>query len=246
MLNPKSSSDLVLLPFASGLQLDLSQDDHPTRIYSWLTEELILSDSSTYFGFVTEGPAYLTSLYHKNGRVFELEENMYFSVPSGLVVHGGRGMIVECLNFAGTFLLGGPIERTGRFRYIDGCTDSLLIPPVIKGAPCLNYLHFPIGINQTMHTHPSIRCGLVARGSGKCIVPGTSHSAIEEITLEPGKLFVIPANGNHSFHTDGSEMEIIAYHPDSDYGPTDQDHPVLNRTMIDGISAAKLNAEVYR
>jgi len=27
------------------------------------------------------------------------------------------------------FHLGGPVEETGRLRYIDGCTDSLLIRP---------------------------------------------------------------------------------------------------------------------
>jgi len=27
-------------------------------------------------------------------------------------------------------------------------------------------------------------------------------------------------------------MDIIAYHPDSDFGPTDIDHPMLNRTYI--------------
>jgi hypothetical protein len=37
----------------------------------------------------------------------------------------------------------------------------------------------------------------------------------------------------HSFATvPGRTMEIVAYHPDSDWGPTDTDHPMLNRTYI--------------
>jgi hypothetical protein len=36
-------------------------------------------------------------------------------------------------------------------------------------------------------------------------------------------------------------MTVIAYHPDSDFGATHEDHPMINRTMVDGISAAKID-----
>jgi hypothetical protein len=113
---------------------------------------------------------------------------------------------------------------------------------VIKGDPCLNYLHFPKNISQTRHTHPSIRCGLVARGRGRCIVPENDDGSGRdvEIPLIPGRIFVVPTEGQHSFYTDNETMEIIAYHPDSDTGFTDNDHPVLNRTLVNGISAAQL------
>ena len=26
-------------------------------------------------------------------------------------------------------------------------------------------------------------------------------------------------------------LDVIAWHPDSDFGPTDQDHPMINRTL---------------
>ena len=48
------------------------------------------------------------------------------------------------------FQVGGPIEAMGRLRYIDGCTDSLLIPPWRRGEACLNHLHIPPGVEQTM------------------------------------------------------------------------------------------------
>lgn len=37
-------------------------------------------------------------------------------------------------------------------------------------------------------------------------------------------------------------MDVIAYHPDSDFGPQDEDHPMVNRTIVDGVSASKLEA----
>lgn len=63
-------------------------------------------------------------------------------------------------------MVGGPIEDRGRLRYIDGCTDTLLIPPWRRGEACLNLLHLPPGIEQTMHTHPSDRAGMTVRGAG--------------------------------------------------------------------------------
>eukprot|EP00548_Thalassiothrix_antarctica_P011082 CAMPEP_0194153598 /NCGR_PEP_ID=MMETSP0152-20130528/56993_1 /TAXON_ID=1049557 /ORGANISM="Thalassiothrix antarctica, Strain L6-D1" /LENGTH=43 /DNA_ID= /DNA_START= /DNA_END= /DNA_ORIENTATION= len=33
-------------------------------------------------------------------------------------------------------------------------------------------------------------------------------------------------------------MDVIAAHPDSDYGPTNTDHPMVNRTIVNGISAS--------
>ena len=32
-------------------------------------------------------------------------------------------------------------------------------------------------------------------------------------------------------------MAVIAYHPDSDFGPTHEVHPMINRTIVDGVSA---------
>jgi hypothetical protein len=56
-------------------------------------------------------------------------------------------------------------------------------------------------------------------------------------------LFCIHPEGKHKFRTGpDSPMRVLAYHPDSDFGPTDQDHPMINRTMVDGISARELTA----
>jgi hypothetical protein len=37
-------------------------------------------------------------------------------------------------------------------------------------------------------------------------------------------------------------MRVVAYHPDSDFGPQDEDHPMINRTIVDGVSASKIDA----
>ncbi len=51
--------------------------------------------------------------------------------------------------------------------------------------------------------------------------------------LSPGGVFLLEEGELHSFATPpGGHMEIVAFHPDSDWGPTDDDHPMLNRTYI--------------
>ena len=35
-------------------------------------------------------------------------------------------------------------------------------------------------------------------------------------------------------------MDVIAYHPDSDFGPQDEDHPMINRTIVDGVQASRI------
>ena len=42
------------------------------------------------------------------------------------------------------------------------------------------------------------------------------------------------------FHTDGEPMDIVAWHPDSDTGLCDDNHPMVNRTLVEGVSAAGL------
>jgi mannose-6-phosphate isomerase-like protein (cupin superfamily) len=161
-----------------------------------------------------------------------LAPNTYFAVTGPIDIDARSGFVVVRNDYAGLNMVGGPIEKTGRLNYIDGCTDSLLVPPTKLGDPCLNLLCFPRDIKQTMHTHPSNRIGMVASGRGRCITP---HG---EVALLPGIVFCIPKEAEHCFYTDDSEMRVVAWHPDSDYGPQDENHPMINRTMVDGESAA--------
>jgi AraC-like ligand binding domain len=232
----------VSIPLRDGELLDLAADTHSTTASGWghHGQPLLLGSGATHYCFVLNGSARVTvTPADDDPYQLELRSRMYFAVPGPLTIEGGSGVAISRLGYIGMFMTGGPIEKQGRLRYIDGCTDSLLIPPIVKGTPCLNHLHFPRRISQTRHTHPSIRIGLVVNGSGRCVVPDECGPDIV-IPLRPGNLFLIPTNGQHSFFTDDEEMDVIAYHPDSDTGPEHDNHPMINRTIIDGVSAAKI------
>jgi uncharacterized RmlC-like cupin family protein len=154
---------------------------------------------------------------------------MYFSqkapIEIKLAAHS-KALIIStdfynCLN-----LTGGPIEPIGRLDYINGCSDTLLIQPSRLGEPCLNLLHFPANTIQTAHHHPSFRFGIVASGQGESV------SVIGSQKLNPGDCFFIPAFIEHKFNTYDHFMNVIAFHPDSDWGPTDEVHPMKNRTVF--------------
>jgi hypothetical protein len=170
---------------------------------------------SSVFGFALQDAVLRLPLDTHRGAVqYVLRGGMYFVAPGGAHVTGGAGFMVVSRQHSGIFLLGGPLEACGRLPYIDGCTDSLLLAPPMCGDPCLNHLHFPRGIVQTQHTHPSARVGAVVRGKGVCVHVddrGNEH----QTTLAPGMVFVIPAEAVHSFNTADSSMDVVAWHPDS-------------------------------
>lgn len=179
--------------------------------------------AGTWFGMIVDGP---TELHTDIGQ-FPLRAGMHFSWPGPLAVCGGRALLVGVPGYRGSAQLGGPIGPKGRLVYIDGCSDTLLVCPPRLGEPCLNHLHLPAGTDQSAHTHPSVRIGVIARGSGWC---RTGDGA--RVRLEPGLGWVIPTGSLHSFVTDDEALDVFAWHPDSDFGPTDQDHPMINRTIL--------------
>jgi quercetin dioxygenase-like cupin family protein len=203
-------------------------DRFPSVLSAWKNYGLRLEDGATHFGYVNSGSCVISSAPGH----YTLRAGMVFSIPGAGAVTGHEGIVVSRYGYRGLFQIGGPVENEGRLKYMDGCTDSLLIPPVMYGDACLNLLYFPPGIAQTPHTHPSVRIGIVASGKGVCVTPAG------EIPLLPGQAFVIHADGLHSFNTRENAMRIIAYHPDSDFGPTHKDHPMLNRTLVGGKRAA--------
>ena len=151
---------------------------------------------------------------------------MFFSLPGPASLTDLHGFVCTRRAYRGLPIWGGPIEAPGRLKYIDGCSDTLLLAPPVKGDPCLNYLYVPPHVDQTPHTHPSVRVGCVTGGAGRCI------TAVELIELVPGTIFVLPRDELHSFHTAGQHMQVVVYHPDLDFGPTDEVHPMINRTVF--------------
>ena len=173
---------------------------------------------------------------------FGLGAGLAPGVSSGQAIEiDGMAVAIERLGYRG-LPTAGVIEDTGRLTYIDGCSDTILVSPPRQGDPVFNFLHFPPGIQQTVHSHPSIRLGVVARGEGHAFGPARAdgrHGAQWQQPLRPGAVFLLQPHELHAFRTtgdggeqDGNEhgMDVIAYHPDSDWGPTDGVHPMLNRT----------------
>ncbi len=218
--------DLVLDP-RDGDALDATTTMYPSRIEAVRGHRTFGTTSSHYFGYVAHG----------EGRVragaFELAlaPGVFFSTPGPVSVEiAGLAFVIERLGFRG-LASGGLIETEGRLTYIDGCSDTILVAPPRMGDPVFNFLHFPPGIEQSVHSHPSIRLGVVARGEGHAFGPGKGGTTWQQ-PLRPGAMFVLHAHEMHAFRTDetGAAMDVIAFHPDSDWGPTDGVHPMLNRT----------------
>jgi quercetin dioxygenase-like cupin family protein len=225
--------DQTFLPFqlAHGRLAGTNGDAFPSQLSGWRDQTLEMPADATHFGYVHEGPATLQT----TSGTFTLRQGMYFAAPGACRIGGrGQGIVMSREGYRGMFALGGPVEPRGRLRYIDGCTDSLLIAPQMSGDPCLNALYFPARVSQTEHTHPSARIGLVVSGTGECRTPESAFK------LFPGLAFIIRAGGRHSFQTAEEEMVVVAYHPDSDFGPTHESHPMINRTIVRGVPASQL------
>ena len=148
-------------------------------------------DECSIFGFVYEGE---TTLKKADGKVFRLYPGMYFACPGCVTLEGGSGIVVIAPKHKCQFTIGGPVASgdEGRLPYIDGCSDSLLVSPVLRGDPCLNHLHFPGGIKQTKHTHPSGRAGLVIGGKGVCVYRKQEPSSAQENSSEDIRTDLLP------------------------------------------------------
>jgi hypothetical protein len=207
-----------------GEVIDASETMYPSRLEAVKgSRRQFERETSTVYGFVVSG----TARVRAPGFSAELEPGAFFAIPGrGSLEAGGFAVTVERFGFR-AMLQTGHIEATGRLTYIDGCSDSVLCMPPRQGDPVLNHLHFPPGVVQSVHCHPSIRLGVVARGEGVAYGPargGWEHPLVH------GSVFLLECQELHAFKTPGGSMDVIAYHPDSDWGPTDAAHPMLNRT----------------
>lgn len=228
----------------TGTYIDARHSMYPCQ--SWLLskptkDHITVPPYCTLYGFVVAGHAdRAASIIAGSGSADEPKvlrqagQGQYFchttgSEPATLVLGEDSDAQVFAVirhGFRGQGLVGGPIESSGRLCYIDNCSDSLLVYPPRKGDPSLNHLSFPAGVRQSFHIHPSIRLGVVASGSGHACF------ADREISLTVGTMFCIEERELHRFRTDDQRLDVIAFHPDGDWGPTDHDHPMLNRTYL--------------
>ncbi|ASC70580.1 hypothetical protein XM38_015200 [Halomicronema hongdechloris C2206] len=214
--------------------IELNQEFPRIQVHTWWHHSLELFAPGTHVGFVYQGQPHLHRAAQNDD--YRLQPGMYFSLPGSGHIDGAAsaGMVITLLRYQGMFMVGGPLESCGRLAYINGGTSSLLIPPICRGDPCLHGMYLPGGIEQTLHTHPSYRVGLVVTGGGSLTTPQ------QHLPLQPGTLFVIPAHDQHRFCTDDTGLIVVVLHPDSPTGFTHQENPMMTRTLVDGRSATEL------
>lgn len=227
-----SDKGLLMLGLEPRLLCGYDDGKFNTLVFGFTPDSLVeLPAGYTHFGLVVSGEIVLGY----GNRTRQLFDGDFFSVIGPATIQSrGLGIVSSAKGYAGFNVFGGPLEERGKLRYINGCTDTLLVPPVRKGDPCLNHLHFPPHSVQTPHTHPSVRVNIVYRGSGICLVPEDEK---ERVPLVKGYAFIMKTETLHSFNTEDESMDVITFHPDSDVGMTDDDHPMINRTIVGGVSA---------
>jgi hypothetical protein len=220
--------NVMVAEINNGLLFDGSLSMYPTQFWGVKESSLELnSATSSYYGFVSSGELEIHIL--QTDKKFRLYEGMYFVASGPLKLKAtGQSTFTERIGYRALFQIGGPVEAEGRLTYIDNCRTSLLISPARIGDPCFNLLTFPPNIIQSQHIHPTIRVGVVVSGRGNCITPGA------KIPLMPHQWFFLNEGSQHSFESSSEGLKIVAFHPDSDWGPSDQVHPMLNRTYLTG------------
>lgn len=226
-------------PVRHGLMAAFDNAEFPCRAYGINSdmESLEIHGKGTLFGYLHEGQTWVMV----DGRFDRvLFDHSYFSIPQNnrskiLASEGSKGFIAFRNDYFGLNIVGRFLEDKGRLKYIDGCSDTLLISPPLRGEPCFNFLHFPVGISQTKHTHPSVRIGMIHTGHGLC------HTEDGTESLDAGSMFILAPDAVHAFETTDSAMQLTVFHPDSDFGPTHEEHPMLNRTLVGGVSAKNID-----
>jgi hypothetical protein len=219
----------------SNKTLDLSHDIYPGKITNVQTDKdgqiKQLSVSSTFYGYVFKGNIQAVNLTASTGQYFCFTATPESNSLDITVFKETNFFMIERIGFKGQNQVGGPLEETGRLVYIDGCSDSLIIYPPRLGDPSLNYLFFPEKIEQTFHIHPSYRLGVVIDGEGQSDYFENSTEE-KHLQLKKGVVFYLPKMQKHRFKTFDKTLKIVAFHPDGDWGPTDHNHTMLNRTYI--------------
>ena len=210
------------------LQLfDRSDSMCPCRMIGFQGGKKTFSNiSSSYYLVVLSGEV---SVSYKALKFDNLPKLAFVACPGEISVSGkGMAIVIEKFGYRVPFQLGVIEETRGRLCYIDNASSSLLVSPARMGDPCLNLLTFPSGVIQTSHIHPTVRLGAVIWGSGECLWGEEKR----KIPLTPGMTFCLPEAQVHSFNSGKDGLGVVAFHPDSDVGPTDFSHPMLSRTYL--------------
>lgn len=181
----------------------------------------------------TRGTYYImlqNASYYSDSAKFE-KVNAAFAVNNHFTIKCGQGTAVV-IEYMGIHLLESRYYvqdklGMGNLSYIDGGTNTTAVNPGRLGDPVINYVHFPSGMQQTLHTHPSHRVGIVLKGSG-LIELDTG-----DFNLALGDVFFMQRNVLHNFTCPhGQDVVLFVFAPDSGTGPTDEVNPLKIRTYV--------------
>jgi quercetin dioxygenase-like cupin family protein len=181
----------------------------------------------------TDGTYYImleNSSYYADNVKFE-NVNAAFVVNNHFTIKCGAGT-AAVIWYRGLHLLESryyvqDILDMGNLSYMDGGTNTTAVNPGRLGDPVINYVHFPAGMKQTLHTHPSHRVGMVLKGRGLIELDD------REFPLQQGDVFFMQRNVLHNFMCPYSEdVVLFVFAPDSGTGPTDEVNPLKIRTYV--------------
>lgn len=158
--------------------------------------------------------------------------NAAFCVNSHFTIKCGSGSSAVVVEYAGLHLLESRYYvqdklDMGNLSYMDGGTNTTAVNPGRLGDPVVNYVYFPAGMYQTLHTHPSHRVGMVLKGNGQIELDNEEMFDINE-----GDCFFMQRNVLHNFITDKEPVVLFVFAPDSGTGPTDEVNPLKIRTYV--------------
>lgn len=168
--------------------------------------------------------------YYSDNVKFE-NVNAAFAVNNHFTIKCGQGT-AAVIKYPGLHLLESRyyVQNTldmGNLSYMDGGTNTTAINPGRLGDPVINYVHFPAGMSQTLHTHPSHRVGLVLKGRGNIELDDG------DFPLQQGDVFFMQRNVLHNFMCPYNEdVVLLVFAPDSGTGPTDEVNPLKIRTYV--------------
>jgi len=203
-----------------------TNDRWPIRLIKLQKNESRAFDSitGTYYILLQNASYYSDSCKFENVNAAFCVNN-HFTIKCGL----GNAVVIE---YKGLHLLESRYYvqeelGMGNLSYIDGGTNTTAVNPGRLGDPVINYVHFPAGMQQTLHTHPSHRVGLILKGSG---LVELDH---EDFHLERGDVFFMQRNVLHNFTCPFNEdVVLFVFAPDSGTGPTDEINPLKVRTYV--------------
>jgi quercetin dioxygenase-like cupin family protein len=168
--------------------------------------------------------------YYADAAHFE-SVNAAFTVNNHFTIKCGQGtaVVIEYLGLhllESRYFVQNKLDM-GNLSYIDGGTNTTAVNPGRLGDPVVNYVHFPAGMKQTLHTHPSHRVGMVLKGQGLIELDNS------EFPLQQGDVFFMQRNVLHNFMCPYNEdVVLFVFAPDSGTGPTDEVNPLKIRTYV--------------